>query len=312
MKGCGIATCGCCGPRIADDWARAIAAARPDASAEIPLRDLEYRVTRDRMKRFVIDLRKAAGVLESVWWVEKDDVGDPYLGLVMRGNQWVLADFRDLAHARGLNRRPITSFDWCPPDDPSAAEAWRQSLLDWTLRTPRAGLASPVYAKAKEQVVLHKRLNGRDLAHPSKGFFTSASGDPLSRETALRRTSRWRHRGGWLLECFEAEILVPDEADRQSPRNLIWHDSVWRSERRLRHQASDLEPLVEADDEAVDPPIDADPDGEPEYWDDEASSPGVAGAATSTSFTRVHNPLRELTEFVRDLFEVDDSDEKGA
>jgi len=309
-KGCGIATCGCCGPRIADDWARAIVAARPDAYVEIPLRDLTFGVTRDRMKRFVSDLRAEAGVLESVWWVEKDEVGDLYVPIITRGSPWDMADFRNLAHARGLNRRVITSFEWCP-DDPWAAQAWRESLLDWMLRTPRAGLASPVYRKAKEQVVLHKRLNGRDPAHPSKRFFTSASGDPLSRETALRRTSRWRSGRGWLLECFEAEILVLDEADRRSGRDLVWHDHLWWSEYRLRHHPSDSGVLVGSDDEAVEPPVEGDPDGEDEYWDDEAYAREVVGEATSTSFNQAHDPYRELMKAVRDMFEADERDKRG-
>jgi hypothetical protein len=262
----------------------------------IPLRDLTFGVTRDRMKRFMGDLRKATGVLGSVWWVEKDQ-DDPYatcVHVITRGGPWGPTEFRKLAHERGLERREITDFSWCPTDDPGAAEAWRAALLERTLRTPRSGLTSRSYGATMNEVILHKRLNGRDMAHPSRGFFVDGDGNPLDRESALRKASRWRRRGGWLQVCFYVEILMHEEEDGSYTEGPAWRDSWWQWDHDHRYAADheivgDDEPDDTVDDTVDDTPRDDTPRDDEPHGDE----PHGEGGWILPDVTRAPRPEEE-------------------
>src|SRR3954471_14190757 len=73
-KGCRNNTCGYCGPRLADDWARAVTATPPDVVARLlPPDDWQWTDVRKFINRLTRRLRGIHSESGAVWWVEDVD-----------------------------------------------------------------------------------------------------------------------------------------------------------------------------------------------------------------------------------------------
>jgi hypothetical protein len=269
-RGCELSVCGFCGPREADDWARAIVASSPQVEVKFPMPGLLPPDIGGRMKRFISELRKRVGVVESVWWIERRF--DPVC-LVVRylqwGSEWDLGDFRKLAGDRGLGRT-LTSFRW--REDAWTSTEWTDDLLDSTLSLPRAGMSARTYGAAQACVASHKEMNGRDTAHPSKNFFRDETLRRLTRHEALRAASVWRGRRGLPPRCASIELEQLDEDDvvDNLGRDVKWHDATWLADLYAfwEKKYPDVEEPSDGVEESYDEPSDV---GEEGYDESSAS-----------------------------------------
>lgn len=220
-RGCGLIECGFCGPRLAEDWARAIAAREPDTLVTLHPPVAERGVLRKRINRFLSELRSKLGdPAESVWWVEREtstSVQEVRIRLVRRGSRLgeMPAAFTELARARGLAAtRPEAerAYQYAPV-------AWSNNvLLRSILPLPRAGLDASTYGAAKAYMSLHRSMNGRDIAHRTDGYFVDAGGRRLPVARLLRATSTRRYQG-FFARCAPAPDRPSDAVN--------WRDGEW-------------------------------------------------------------------------------------
>lgn len=226
-KGCSRLSCGFCGPRLADDWARAIAAAGPTLEAWLPVPDpWPWERVRKNINAVNSALRRLDPDEAAVWWVE-DLNGHRVLHMVRRDSEESFEPLDSAARRRGfrgITRRPL--------DEDSVV------LFGLFILSPlRRALDLPAYELARDAMQAHLNLQGAGeenskprFAHVSGEFFGPGTWRRPAVKQALARTSRWRNRQlGPVRHEDDIRAIGSDEGEI----DLVWHDEAWWKDYKL-------------------------------------------------------------------------------
>lgn len=236
LKGCGTNTCGFCGPRLADDWARAITAARPTLAADLGVPALfTWHTARKAVNALMKRLRTQVPEIECAWWSERVSVTGRVIKLVARDEDRLdLTAFDKSAKSVGFG--PVLPSP--KPEPEGDAELWLAELRSGTLRGLRSLIDAPTFTLATNEMTSYTEWNReRDarwakLAHHSRGYFHDSSGNTDPQSRALAAASAHRNGPGGEVEAW-ALHTVPYEKE-PGEFDIIWHDELWWETWRLR------------------------------------------------------------------------------
>lgn len=224
MKGCGAYPCGFCGPRLADDWSRALIAAEPNLELILPIRECSgWTDLRTRVNRLTAVLRRAYGGAEAAWWVERASSGTTNVRYVAR-----VVGLEDVSKATEVMGRFPGAVMSVRPDEEIDRGLWLVTRR--LLENLSDQVYAPTYSSAATAMEEHLALNGpgpssAELVHTSDGFFGIKSGEPVRRSDALRAVSLWRNRPGGPIEASHGTV-GPGQKWQPDP---VWHDATWRA-----------------------------------------------------------------------------------
>ena len=226
-KGCSRLSCGFCGPRLAEDWARAIVAAEPTLEAWLPVPDpWPWERVRKNVNAVNSALRRRDPDEAAVWWVE-DLNGHRVIHMVRRDSEESFEPLDSAARRRGfrgITRRPL---------DENSAVLFGLFVLSHL----RTALDLPAYELARDAMQAHLNLQGAGeknskprLAHVSGAFFGPGTGSGPAVKQALPRTSRRRNRP---MGPLQSEDDVPGIGGDEGEDDLVWQDEAWWNDTEL-------------------------------------------------------------------------------
>lgn len=250
-RACSRLSCGFCGPRLADDWAQAIAAAGPTLEVWLPVPDpWPWERVRKNVNAVNSALRRTDPHAAAVWWAEELE-GHRVIHMVRRDSEESSETIESAARRRGfrgLSQSPLDEYTMVL-FGPSVLSALRKAI-DLAL-----------YGLARDAMQAHLNLQGGGetnkkprLAHVSGGYFGPGTWKLPAVEQALARTSRWRNRP---MGSLRHEDDVPAIGSEGGEVDLVWHDEAWWEDYESAGPRikKDFDPGLNP----YDPPEDADP-----------------------------------------------------
>lgn len=228
-KGCSRLACGFCGPRLADDWARAIAAAEPTLEVWLPVPDAwPWERVRKNINAVNSALRRRDPDAAAVWWAEELD-GHRVIHMVRRDSEESFEPFESAARRRGfrgLSRSPL---------DEDTLVLFALSVL----APLRDAVYIAAYEVARDRMRAHLNLQGGGeenkkprFAHVSGEYFGPGTWKRPAVKQALARTSLWRNRPMGPVRVEDEVRAIGSEGGEV---DLVWHDESWWND----HESSD-------------------------------------------------------------------------